>query len=734
VGLEGPVSDSASKPTPESTAASRSGWDAFQSVLQTTADKAGGSFLRQLVRELAHALGVSHAFVAEFAGSRERVRTLGFWGDSDWLDDVEYDVRDTPCREVIRSGFHLCPDDVQALYPADEALRVLNLRSYAGIALGAESGAVGHLAVLDRKPLDGNERWLSLLRLFANRARIELERIQAEQQIEATLGDLRSKLADQSLAMASSSRELQFAHQELAALLRMNQAVSRGLERDDLFGALAGSLSSLLPTDRFGIEMPHEGDKLRGHLLQPVDGRLPNRTDAHILPAAGTACAWVIENGERWISASREEIRTRFPKTFEVMTRERVESLCVLPLGTGAEARAALFFMAEKERAYDDVRSGLLDELGGAVAVALDNSLAHEELSSLRDQLAAENQYLREEIRHDHNFAEIVGRSEALGRRLREVEQVAPTQATVLILGESGTGKELVARAIHARSPRAGRPLIKVNCAAIPEGLVESELFGHEKGAFTGAAQKRIGRFELAEGGTIFLDEIGELPLAAQVKLLRVLQEREFEPVGSSRTCKVDVRVLAATNRDLRKAIGEGRFREDLYYRLNVFPLELPPLRERLEDVPLLAELFLERAASRVGRRVAKLSREAAQRLVGYAWPGNVRELENVVERAVILCPEGQPELPFEVIESVLPASSSAAPEPVPERPSARATASETLEGIQRGHIEDVLRACRGRIEGSGGAARALGLKPSTLRSLMKRLGVERPPGGAPAN
>jgi PAS domain S-box-containing protein len=347
-----------------------------------------------------------------------------------------------------------------------------------------------------------------------------------------------------------------------------------------------------------------------------------------------------------------------------------------------------------------------------------------EEAARLRSQ----SEYLREELRQVHNFEEMVGRSPALAKLLGDVELVAATDTSVLIQGETGTGKELVARAIHARSRRASHPLVKLNCAAIPAGLVESELFGHERGAFTGATERRVGRFELAHGGTLFLDEIGELPLDTQGKLLRVLQEREFERVGSSRTLRADVRVIAATNRDLPTLVAAGRFRSDLFYRLNVFPVALPPLRARAEDVSLLASFFIARQAPQIGREARRLSPAAAERLLGYAWPGNVRELENVIERALILAPRDAVEL--DVPEALLLAAAPAAAQPPAPaaRPAAAAApgAPPTLEEIERRHILATLRAAGGRVEGERGAAKRLGLQPSTLRSRMRRLGISR--------
>jgi formate hydrogenlyase transcriptional activator len=346
--------------------------------------------------------------------------------------------------------------------------------------------------------------------------------------------------------------------------------------------------------------------------------------------------------------------------------------------------------------------------------------LMEQERARMQEQarLRAQNLYLQEEIKADHNFEEIVGQSVPLLHVLENVRRVAPTDASVLISGETGTGKELIARAIHSNSKRRDRPLIKVNCAALPTGLVESELFGHEKGAFTGAIARRIGRFELADGGTIFLDEIGEIPLEVQVKLLRVLQEREFDRVGGGKApISVDVRVIAATNRDLLAAVREKKFREDLYYRLNVFPLRLPPLRERKADISLLAHFLVKKFATSIGKSIERISAEALERLDAYDWPGNVRELENVIERAVIL--SSRPVLDIDPDVFVPRAVGS---------PSAVEESSQALEEVERAHICKVLEETSWIIEGTKGAARVLGLHPNTLRSRLKKLGIARPP------
>ncbi len=336
---------------------------------------------------------------------------------------------------------------------------------------------------------------------------------------------------------------------------------------------------------------------------------------------------------------------------------------------------------------------------------------AYAEIETLKNQLAAETEYLQREIKLSHNFENIIGASPALKYVLYKVEQIAATNSTVLVLGESGTGKELIARAIHSKSPLSGRALVKVNCAALPSDLIESELFGHERGAFTGARERQLGRFEVAHGTTLFLDEIGELPLAMQAKLLGVLQDWEFERLGSSQTIKVDVRVIAATNRDLEEEVRKGRFREDLFFRLNVFPITVPPLRQRLEDIPLLAQFFVEKASRRLGRSIEQIPQSVVHKLQAYSWPGNVRELGNVLERAVINSPGRRLRLE----------------ETLSEETGEKTTTLLSLEEIERNHILQVLDFTNWRIEGKKGAAQILVMNPSTLRSRIRKLGIEKP-------
>src|SRR5271167_4937534 len=361
-----------------------------------------------------------------------------------------------------------------------------------------------------------------------------------------------------------------------------------------------------------------------------------------------------------------------------------------------------------------------------------DLQAALQQVQTLQKKLEAENVYLQEEISKEHNFEEIVGNSRAIVEVLERVETVALTDSTVLITGETGCGKELIARAIHSHGSRKHRPLVKLNCGAIPTGLVESELFGHMKGAFTGALERRIGRFELADGGTLFLDEVSELPLDTQVKLLRVLQEHEFEPLGSSRTVQVNVRIVAASNRDLEKAVQEGRFRADLYYRLNVLPIVLPPLRQRRSDIPLLAAFFVERFARQFGKQVTGIAQDTMDLLSRYDWPGNIRELQNVVERAVVLSRGPILKLGTDLLPATSAGTASAAD--VAGSDLDRHKSEEAIDGsssmqhVEKRHILSVLQKTDWVIEGERGAAKILDLHPNTLRSRMKKLGIKRAP------
>jgi len=391
-----------------------------------------------------------------------------------------------------------------------------------------------------------------------------------------------------------------------------------------------------------------------------------------------------------------------------------MKSCCIVPLISHDRALGILSVGSRAVGAFTEEDAELLGQIAKQVAIAVDNALAFRKIEALKNKLNEERLYLEEEIRTEYNFEEIIGNSSALRRVLQEVETVAATDSTVLICGESGTGKELVARAIHNLSARRERTLVKVNCAAIPMGLLESELFGHERGAFTGAIERRVGRFELAHQGTIFLDEVGDIPLELQPKLLRVLQEQEFERLGNSRTTQVNVRVVAATNVDLAQMVAEKKFRSDLYYRLNVFPITLPPLRERHDDIPVLVHFFASRFAQQMKKPIERIPAETMAALTAYSWPGNIRELQNLIERAVILSRGRVLEVPLAELKQSARAANDQAE-------------AATLEAVERAHILRVLAETNRVIGGPSGAAARLGLNRTTLNNRLRKLNITRP-------
>jgi len=524
------------------------------------------------------------------------------------------------------------------------------------------------------------------------------------------------------------------AEQRVRILLEVNNSIITKLSQGELLRAVCAALQGVLPFNRSAITLyVPERDTLR--IFAQNDeyaseffsiGRELDRRDSHAGWAFDQQRPLVRRNLDRESESSTERL----------LAEQGVRSICVAPLIIAGKSMGTLNLASNKADEYSDADGELLQEVANQVALAVENMKAYEEIRELHAKLEKENVYLREEIRSEHNFREIVGTSANLREVLENVERVAPLDSTVLIYGETGTGKELIARAIHDCSNRKNRPLVKLNCSAISAGLVESELFGHMRGAFTGALERHIGRFELADGGTLFLDEVSELPLETQVKLLRVLQGGEFEPVGSNKTIHVNVRIIAATNRNLEECVAAGRFRSDLFYRLNVFPLELPPLRNRRSDIPQLVGFFLQRFANKFGRKIDSVQKETMDLLMEYPWPGNIRELQNIIERAVVLAsglvlsvdPAFLPRTP--ALGDLSHASFAKPPKadlPIAEN-SARSTETffPSLEHMEHDHILAALNRTAGVIDGPKGAARILNLHPNTLRSKMSKLGIDR--------
>jgi formate hydrogenlyase transcriptional activator len=493
-------------------------------------------------------------------------------------------------------------------------------------------------------------------------------------------------------------------------LLEINNMLVSNLNLRELLSAISVGLRRVIHHDVAGLSLydPASNDLRVSALESPANGDL--FIEGEIIPLDGTAQGLALTTRQPIMSNAFDLKELSALKRF---TAAGLKSGCSVPLISRDRALGVLSVASFQENAFTQEDAELLTEVAKQVAIAVENALAFREIDALKNRLEEEKLYLEEEIRTEYSFEEIIGSSRALRRVLQEVETVAKTDSTVLILGETGTGKELLARAIHSLSLRQGRTLVKVNCTAIPTGLLESELFGHERGAFTGAIERRIGRFELSHQGTIFLDEVGEIPLELQPKLLRVLQEKEFERLGSSRTIRVDVRVVAATNSDLAQMVSEKKFRSDLYYRLNVFPITLPPLRERPEDIPLLVQFFAHRFALQMKKPIERIPRETMAALTSYSWPGNIRELQNLVERGVILSRGPILEIPLTELKQSAKTTDQ--------------TEALMLDEVEREHILRVLRESNWVIGGSTGAATRLGLPRTTLNNKMRKLGITRP-------
>jgi formate hydrogenlyase transcriptional activator len=474
----------------------------------------------------------------------------------------------------------------------------------------------------------------------------------------------------------------------------------------DLLRAVLASIRQVMHCDGVGVWLPEsEHGQLRHFAVDFPEGKGFLREDL-VRPVEGFYIGTVFKTGKPVVRTKSEIMND--PGN-PLARAEGIESICALPLISRNRTLGVLTLATRVENSFCSEDIDFLLRAAGQVAIAIENALAFEEIAELKDKLAEEKFYLQDEIRTEHNFEEIIGESTTLKHVLQQVETVARTDSTVMILGETGTGKELIARAIHHLSNRRDRSLVKLNCAAIPTGLLESELFGHEKGAFTGAIAQKIGRVELANQGTLFLDEVGDIPLELQPKLLRVLQEQEFERLGGTRTIRVDARLVVATNRDLDKMVAQREFRQDLFYRLNIFPIHVPPLRERATDIPLLVHFFVNKHAKKMGKHIERVPTETMRALARWHWPGNVRELENVIERALILSSGS--------VLNVSPADlKGSAPTPI-------GTKVQTLEASEKEIILGALREANGVIANAAGK---LGMKRTTLNSKMRKLHVSR--------
>ena len=513
-------------------------------------------------------------------------------------------------------------------------------------------------------------------------------------------------------AAAAARQDVERQRDRFSLLLRMTNTMVSKLDLREVFSAVSLCLREMVPQEYASLILcDGKNGRVRLHALDFPENQ-GALTEGAVSDVAGSLAGLALERRRPAVANNRPDLTAFSHAVPQLLVMKGFHSMCSLPLLSQDRVIGCLNLASRQEQAFGEQDVEFLSQVAGQIALAVDNALAYQEITELKDRLTEEKLYLEEEIRLEHKFDDIIGDSRALKQVLGQVEIVAPTQATVLIQGETGTGKELIARAIHRLSGRSQRTFVKLNCAAIPTGLLESELFGHERGAFTGAIAQKVGRFELAHGGTIFLDEVGEIPLELQSKLLRVLQEQEFERLGSTRTIHVDIRLIAATNRDLAKMVEDHEFRSDLYYRLNVFPITLPPLRERREDIPVLVRYFTQHYAARMKKHIETIPGPSLEALSRYHWPGNIRELENLVERAVILTQGTHLQVPL--LELKIEARQAPAPTP-------------TLQDAEREQVLRVLRDTHWVIGGPDGAAARLGLKRTTLTSKIKKLGLSRP-------
>jgi formate hydrogenlyase transcriptional activator len=660
----------------------------------------------RLTRLAAAVLHVPVAIISLLDRDRQFIKSAsGLSGSLESLrkTPLEYSI----CKHPVGSGEPLVVADNRGhpLIGDNPAVTQLGLVAYAGIPLVTSEGhALGTFCVLDKRPHDWTDDEVEILRVLATSAVCEID-------LRRRVGELRAMTENLQGVVETRTSELRASEERQRVLLEVNNAIVTCHDRESLFAATATALRRAIHYDRSALVLH---DPVRNVFkVLGVAGPVPSPPVIPLgteWPRQNSRAGWVLDHGVPLITFDLRQP----PKFAEhaALVREGLRSAVTVPMMVKGKIIGTLNVASRVTNGYASDEASLLLAIAEQVGLAIENLLAYEEIAALKARLEEENVYLQEEARTEAAFGDVVGESPAVLSALASVRKVAKTDSTVLVTGETGTGKELIVRAIHDLSRRKDKLLVKVNCAALPAGVIESELFGHEKGAFTGALTRKVGRFELAHRATLFLDEVGDLPLELQPKLLRVLQDGEFERVGGTQTLKVDVRLIAATNRDLERAVAEDRFRADLYYRLNVFPIVIPPLRKRLQDVPRLARHFAMLYASKMGKKVGPLAADVLDRLAAYSWPGNVRELQNVIERAVIVSSNGRFEL----------GDFATAPPAGSEKPQQ----ARSLEDVERQHILSVLEQTGWRISGERGAAKILGLKRTTLEARMKKLEISR--------
>ena len=613
----------------------------------------------------------------------------------DVLGCQELPVDESPGGWVWQHQQPLLVSDVEkeTRFPrVTEVMRQQGVKSYCVVPLTTAQRRLGALGFgsLQETTYDGSD--LEFLQQVAKQVAVAVDNALNSQSVQSHQQDL--------------ARE----RDRLRLLLEVNNAVVSRLDLRDVFAATTASLRRVIPHVLASLYL-YDSDKevVSRHALDSPSGK-GLLQEGFVGPIDSTPAGPAIRTGKPALF-DEDDLKRLQSDVGRLLLAEGVKSGCCVPLKSHNRLLGTINIASLRPGAFSQDDVDLLSQVANQIAIAVENALAYRQIEELKDKLNKEKLYLEDEIRTEYNFEEIIGESAALKRILKQVETVAPTDSTVLIQGETGTGKELIARAIHSLSKRRERTFVRINCAAIPTGLLESELFGHERGAFTGAIAQKVGRFELAHGGTLFLDEVGDVPLELQSKLLRVLQEQEFERLGSNRTIRVDVRLVAATNRDLAQMVTDKQFRSDLYYRFNVFPITAPSLRARPEDIPLLVRYFAQKYARLMSKRIETIPAGAMTALAKYHWPGNIRELENLIERSVILS-QG-PDLHVPLGELKAPATSAH-------------NGVATLEAAEREHIQRVLRETKWVIGGPSGAATRLGMKRTTLQSKIRKLGISR--------
>ena len=607
---------------------------------------------------------------------------------------VEMPAEETPAGWVVETQQPLIVADIEQenRFPRiTSKLKADGIRSFCLLPLTTPMRRLGALGFASRQLAAYTTQDMEFMRYVVRQVAVAVDNVLHYEENEA------------------SKERLLRAHDRLSLLLDINQSLVSTLEQSELFHAISTQCRRAMHCDYVSLCLPDaEHGGLRFYALDFPKGKGFLQEEAP-LALEGSPSGQAFLSGKP-VTLSSEGMSQLDP-AINAAVAEGIKAGCFLPLMSRNRVLGTLNVGRLDDRAFSADEVEFLSKVSNQIAIAVENVSAFQQIAQLKEKLAGEKLYLEEEIRTEHNFEEIIGESAAIKSVLRMVETVAVTPSTVLIHGETGTGKELIARAIHNLSSRRDRTFVKLNCAAIPLGLLESELFGHEKGAFTGAVSQKIGRFELAHQGTLFLDEIGDIPLELQAKLLRVLQEQEFERLGGTRTIRVEVRLIAATNRNLAKMVAEQKFREDLYYRLDVFPVSVPPLRERREDIPLLVRYFVQQFARRSDKKIETVPAEAMEAFVRWPWPGNIRELQNVIERAVILSPGPHLQVPLSEFTTQVQTDGAAI---------------GSLANAEKEHIVRAIRESRGVIGGPLGAATLLGMKRTTLQARMRKLGISR--------